>query len=93
MGGYFETMFSINPHWQGEFNELPKHPVANGVKPFTTNDEWYYHMRFRPEMKGVTELLKSVPPDQKREAGGDLFSVIELRDRARAVFHRLAAIE
>src|SRR5205807_959072 len=26
-------------------------------------DEWYYHMRFREEMKGVTPLLSAIPPD------------------------------
>ena len=26
------------------------------------NDEWYYHMRFVPDMKGVTPILAVVPP-------------------------------
>jgi type 1 glutamine amidotransferase len=71
MGGYFETFLSINPHWQAEFNELPKHAVANGVKPFTTTDEWYYHMRFREEMKGVRPILSAVPPDKTRQGKDD----------------------
>ena len=66
IGGYFEPFHSINPHWVGHFSEFPKHDTANGVKAFTTNDEWYYHMRFRPEMKDVTELLKAIPPDSTR---------------------------
>ncbi|WP_075087748.1 hypothetical protein [Verrucomicrobium spinosum] len=33
------------------------------MKPFTTNDEWYFHMRFRPNMKGVTPVLSDIPPD------------------------------
>jgi hypothetical protein len=61
IGGYFETFRSINPHWKAEFTELPKHPVANGVKPLSTHDEWYYHMRFREDMRGVTPILSSVP--------------------------------
>ena len=32
------------------------------MEPFTINDEWYYHMRFRPEMKGVTPILSAIPP-------------------------------
>jgi hypothetical protein len=47
MGGYFETHYSINPHWDARFEKLPDHPVAKAVRPFGTNDEWYYNMRFR----------------------------------------------
>jgi hypothetical protein len=71
IGGYFETFFSVNPHWTANFKELPKHPTANGVKPFTTNDEWYYNMRFQGEMKGVTPLLTAVPPDNTRRETKD----------------------
>jgi len=53
LGGYFEQYWSVNPHWQADFKELPKHPITNGVKPFSTTDEWYFHMRFRPNMEGV----------------------------------------
>jgi len=71
IGGYFEAFHSVNPHWVATYTEFPKHPTANGVHPFTTNDEWYYHMRFRPEMKDVTELLKTVPPDSTRKGRDD----------------------
>src|SRR4051812_11162909 len=47
LGGYFEQNWSVNPHWQANFKDLPKHPITSGVKPFSTSDEWYYHMRFR----------------------------------------------
>lgn len=63
IGGYFETHWSVNPHWDAEFKSFPDHPIANGVKPFTINDEWYFHMRFRPEMKGVTPILSANPPE------------------------------
>jgi type 1 glutamine amidotransferase len=62
IGGYFETHWSVNPHWTAKFDKLPAHPIAAGVKPFEINDEWYYHMRFRPEMVGVTPILSAVPP-------------------------------
>lgn len=71
MGGYFETFLSINPHWTGEFKDFPKHPTANGVKPFKTNDEWYYHMRFAEKMEGVTPLITGVPPDSTRNGKDD----------------------
>jgi len=67
IGGYFETHWSVNPHWRGEFQQFPKHPVANGLKPFFMDDEWYYHMRFIDDMKGVTPILSAVPPDKTRE--------------------------
>lgn len=62
LGGYFETYWSVNPTWLGEFKTLPKHPVTLGVSPFSIKDEWYYHMRFRDGMKGVTPILSAVPP-------------------------------
>ena len=63
LGGYFETHWSVNPHWDANFASLPDHPATRGVKPFVANDEWYFHMRFQPEMKGVTPLLSAVPPE------------------------------
>ena len=71
MGGYFEENWSVNPHWTANFTHLPKHPVANGVRPFTTNDEWYYHMRFRPDMQGVKPILSAVPPETTRQGKDD----------------------
>ena len=63
LGGAFEINWSVNPHWLGDFKELPKHPVCSGVPPFSTKDEWYFHMRFREGMKGVTPILTSIPPE------------------------------
>ncbi len=62
LGGYFEPFWSVNPTWTPEFKELPKHEVTRGVKPFTLNDEWYYHMRFVENQKGVTPILEALPP-------------------------------
>lgn len=70
IGGYFEAFWSVNPHWTADFKQFPKHPVTRGVKPFATNDEWYYHMRFPDDMKGVTPILTAVPPDNTRGAPG-----------------------
>ena len=69
LGGYFEQHWSVNPHWVANFKEFPKHPISNGVKPFSTNDEWYYHMRFRKDMKGVTPVLSDVPPESTTKRG------------------------
>lgn len=62
IGGYFETDWSVNPHWTAKFETLPDHPITRGVEPFVSDDEWYYHMRFRDEMKGVTPILTAIPP-------------------------------
>lgn len=62
LGGYFAVNWSVNPHWTATFDSLPDHPVTNGVQPFSIHDEWYYHMRFRPDMKGITPILSAVPP-------------------------------
>jgi hypothetical protein len=61
LGGYFEPYWSVNPWWTPKFTDFPKHEVARGVKPFSINDEWYYHMRF-VEGKGVTPILSAVAP-------------------------------
>jgi type 1 glutamine amidotransferase len=63
IGGAFEINWSVNPTWDGDFKELPRHPITRGVKPFMIHDEWYFHLRFRDGMKEVTPILSSVPPE------------------------------
>ncbi len=63
VGGYFERWWSVNPHWTPSNVRLAQgHPVTNGVNPFEINDEWYFNLRFRPGLQGVTPLLQAVPP-------------------------------
>jgi type 1 glutamine amidotransferase len=76
IGGYFEIYWSVNPFYKADFEKLPDHPVANGVKPFGIVDEWYYHMRFQDDMAGVTPILTTIPPDsvhrnENTPAGGN----------------------
>ena len=66
IGGYYEDRFSTNPHWTAEIKDLPNHPITRGVKPFAVEDEWYYNIHFRPEMKGVTPILIAKPSDETR---------------------------
>jgi type 1 glutamine amidotransferase len=63
LGGAFEVDWSVNPTWLANFATLPDHPITRGVKPFQIYDEWYFHMRFQPDMKGVTPILSAVAPD------------------------------
>ena len=69
IGGYFEANYSVNPHWTANYEKLPEHPITRGVQPFKIDDEWYYHMRFRPEMKGVTPILTALPPKETLNRG------------------------
>jgi len=83
MGGYFELGWSVNPWWEPEFKAFSDHPTARGLKPFTLRDEWYYHMRFANDMKGVTPILSAVAPvktvaEKKSGRGGnpDVFKAV-----------------
>mgnify|MGYP001215290553 CR=1 FL=1 len=69
LGGYFEVFWSVNPHWTADFKTLPKHPITRGVNPFSLKDEWYYHMKFRDNMKGVTPILSALPPADTLKRG------------------------
>jgi len=69
LGGYFEVFWSVNPHWTADFKTLPKHPITRGVKPFSLKDEWYYHMKFRDNMEGVTPILSALPPADTLKRG------------------------
>jgi trehalose utilization protein len=72
MGGFCDLDWSVNPHWKPEFKTFPNHPVARGLKPFSVDDEWYYHMRFVPDRTGVTPILSAVPgPETLRRRDGE----------------------
>ena len=62
MGGAYEANWSVNPTWEADFKTLPSHPMTRGVKPFKIYDEWYFHLRFRDGMHGVTPILAAIPP-------------------------------
>lgn len=67
IGGSYEQHWSVNPHWEADFRSFPDHPAARGLRPFKITDEWYYHMRFVPDLKGVTPILSAVPPEATRQ--------------------------
>ena len=60
IGGYFETWWSVNPHWTADFTALPQHPITQGIQPFSLEDEWYFNMRFVE--RGVTPVLSAIAP-------------------------------
>ena len=72
MGGFCDLNWSVNPHWAPKFKDFPEHPIANGIQPFSVDDEWYYHMRFVKDMKGVTPILSDLPgPETLRRPDGE----------------------
>ncbi len=76
LGGYYEHEWSCNPIWTPSFERFPDHPVANGVRPFAVEDEWYFNMRFRDgfdtaspsrvEGAAFTPVLVAKPSDEVR---------------------------
>lgn len=71
LGGCFEINRSVNPVWEADFKTLPEHPITRGVQPFKTKDEWYFNLRFREAMQGITPILSAVPgPDTMSRQDG-----------------------
>jgi hypothetical protein len=67
IGGCYEDHYSCNPMWSPEFKTFPDHPVARGARPFSIRDEWYFNLRFRDDIKGITPILTAVPSDAVRD--------------------------
>ena len=67
IGGYFETHWSVNPHWTADYTSLPAHPIARGIEPFSMLDEWYFNMRFAES--GTVSILSAIAPESTMERG------------------------
>ncbi len=59
IGGYFDPAWSVNPVWKMTQPILAQHPITQGVSAFEIEEEFYYHMKLRPE---VVPLLQALPP-------------------------------
>jgi hypothetical protein len=59
IGGHFDPAWSVNPIWKMTAPIIAKHPATRGVLPFEIEDEFYFHLRLRPE---ITPLLQALPP-------------------------------
>ncbi|MBN8248433.1 MAG: ThuA domain-containing protein [Verrucomicrobia bacterium] len=66
IGGNYELLYSVNPLWAPQFTSLPAHPVTRGVQPFSTEDEWYFSLRWNANTNGMTPLLVATPSDDVR---------------------------
>jgi type 1 glutamine amidotransferase len=68
VGGHYEHLYSVNPMWSPDYQKFPNHPVANGVKPFSNRDEWYFNMRWNEDQKKkITPILVATPSDEVRK--------------------------
>ncbi|WP_442887498.1 ankyrin repeat domain-containing protein [Congregicoccus parvus] len=67
VGGRFEVDRSVNPIWTVREPTLADHPVTRGVKSFTMEDEWYFHLRFSER---AVPVLTAVPPSDAVGADG-----------------------
>ena len=67
IGGYYETGYSINPHWEADFKNLPTHEITRGVQPFKIVDEWYFNIRFPVDTKILQPILTATPSDNIRK--------------------------
>jgi Trehalose utilisation len=67
---YYEDHYSVNPMWSPQYRPLPHHPIANGARPFSNRDEWYFNLRgledpaSKPE---ITAILTALPSDDVRK--------------------------
>jgi hypothetical protein len=67
IGGYYEDHYSVNPMWSPDYKVFPKHPIANGVMPFSNRDEWYFNMRWASDTEKITHILTDIPSDDVRK--------------------------
>ncbi|MFT5499823.1 MAG: type 1 glutamine amidotransferase [Kiritimatiellia bacterium] len=66
IGGYYESGWSINPHWLLKDTRLADKPMTAGVKPWQATDEWYYNMRFRKDESQIIRILQARPNNEDR---------------------------
>jgi len=67
IGGYYEHQYSVNPMWSPKYEKFSDHPIARGVKPFSTHDEWYFNMRWPENQGGLARILVATPSDEVRK--------------------------
>ena len=65
IGGTYETNYSCNPVWKPEFEPLPPHPIARGVKPFSVEESGISTCASRRVVK-ITPILVAAPSGKVR---------------------------
>jgi len=64
-GAVWEKGYSQRAHWVTTFDTFPDHPTTRGVTAFRIDDGWLWKLRFVPDLKGVTPLLRTDSPKAK----------------------------
>ena len=65
IGGFYERPYSQNPVNEVPLTQAsPQHPISRGWKSFTSKDEWYYKIRFRPDDATLTPILTTMLPKE-----------------------------
>src|SRR3989441_2164209 len=76
LGGYFDYETGTAPnHWYSAIQTwkaesklgTPEHPILRGVKPFTTQEEYYYRLRFRDKDARLTPIVITRPPKETND--------------------------
>lgn len=74
VGGYFDyetgppprNWYSAIQTWQAD--SVPQeHPITRGVKPFRTEEEYYYRMRFRENDPRLKPVIMTRPPKESED--------------------------
>jgi len=76
IGGHFDPLSSVNPVWMMTQPQIAKHPATRGVAAFELEEEFYYHIRLRPD---ITPLLSALPPESSLGDDGPRSASPELR--------------
>ncbi len=82
MGAAWEKGHSQRAHWVTRFGTFAEHPVSRGVTPFQIDDGWLFRLRFVPESKGVTPLLRTVSPKAASQELNEEATVAWLYERS-----------
>src|SRR6266498_4005017 len=76
VGGYFDYetgkaqnhWYSAIQTWKAESKlGTTAHPILRGVKPFTTQEEYYYRIRFRDNDPRLTPIIVTRPPKETND--------------------------
>src|SRR5437660_6407470 len=76
VGGHFDYETGNAPNhwysaiqtWQAESKlGTPGHPILRGVKPFTTQEEYYYRIRFRENDPRLKPIIVTHPPKETND--------------------------
>ena len=76
VGGHFDYETGSAPnHWYSAIQTwkadskpgTPEHPILRGVKPFTTQEEYYYRIRFGENDRRLRPVIVTRPPNETND--------------------------